>query len=1002
MANEKIDNILNKIEFKVDDIKDDTSVILRKYLSEKIQISKEIKNSFSSQFKQNKELFDDLKKPLESISKDIESFSDFSSNFEKNFKKNLIDPITQGINDSIRSGFQESMSLISSSISEVMGPEVDKMLGISKIMLLPLIGALKNFSVNLLKTMGFFKDEEDPDYSEDVSDIKKSLDSGVKIRQDFSDDDSGEDMVDDISKMRDFLKNDVENSDNIIDISKRILKVVTEMLFMSRKEEIVGAVNFLKPKKPLEEKNIDLTDLCDNKKTDDLGETFTKDIDILRESIKNDFKKYWDGINDQGCEDFSKTSEEIKRKLEEYFSSRMSYDEEMLNIAKRKEKAEQIKKPKKSIWQMIMDLLIGPLLLISGILGMIAAKIMMPYTLLKKAISILGKIDILKDISKYFKNIGLNFVDSLKNGFRSIDKYFNNFFTRMKDGILSTGKNVISNMKTSIIKSFSFVKMSFLSKMMDIKTFLSKWKIGKFLAEKTGTVFKVFSKMFSGVSKFTSGFFRIFSKSFFEVGKVILKSFKLIKGLIPGRLIGAFKFGFKIFGKFIQPILSLIDFIRGFIKTEGNILDKIQGGLSYVIKGLVELPIRLVGWIVDSVLKWLDIEPPKGGTGKIILDTVMKGADIIVNTIMFPLKYIIGFIKSNKKGISDLFKNFGNVIGNFFKFIKNFFIGDFSKAFDNILDVIKNSFKFIKTWLGLVLNFFGIDKIIKWSIDIRDNSIKFVSNSINWFIDKIKGVFSFIENLIKESKKKYIDPILEKIGFKEIINNIQDKIKSIINTITSIWDNIKNFLEEKKQQFLNLPIVKQINNTAKSIVDGSKNLSQDTMEGLGKVKSGVYESKEKIKEGTSDLSKDVKNGLSEVKRGLIESLRSVFDKDQIKSINSLKRAADIYNKQTIGVSGGFINPVSEMKRAADTYNKQTNINLDIITKKPKLAENVDVGKIEEERVKIELKRSSELYFKQTKQKPVENRIVSNNGNVINNNYTLTDNKEITLTKFSYA
>jgi hypothetical protein len=48
------------------------------------------------------------------------------------------------------------------------------------------------------------------------------------------------------------------------------------------------------------------------------------------------------------------------------------------------------------------------------------------------------------------------------------------------------------------------------------------------------------------------------------------------------------------FGKLLAPIFAIISFIRGFIKTEGTLLDKISGGIAQAIKDFF--------WIITAPL----------------------------------------------------------------------------------------------------------------------------------------------------------------------------------------------------------------------------------------------------------------------------------------------------------------------------------------------------------------------------------------------------------------
>lgn len=75
----------------------------------------------------------------------------------------------------------------------------------------------------------------------------------------------------------------------------------------------------------------------------------------------------------------------------------------------------------------------------------------------------------------------------------------------------------------------------------------------------------------------------------------IFRAIPFIEPLIAGLKVG-FGWAEKIFWP-LQIIMSLVDFISGFMATDGNILDKIMGGLKQVFKGLVEPFLTLGNWI---------------------------------------------------------------------------------------------------------------------------------------------------------------------------------------------------------------------------------------------------------------------------------------------------------------------------------------------------------------------------------------------------------------------
>ncbi len=101
---------------------------------------------------------------------------------------------------------------------------------------------------------------------------------------------------------------------------------------------------------------------------------------------------------------------------------------------------------------------------------------------------------------------------------------------------------------------------------------------------------------------------------------------------ILGPLLRGIRRGFTRFFWPLQILLSLIDFIRGFAATEGDILDKIKGGLMTAFIKLMELPIRAFGWFLEKM-------GFEGATANIlaVVKTIFGG---ILDFILSPFKLI--------------------------------------------------------------------------------------------------------------------------------------------------------------------------------------------------------------------------------------------------------------------------------------------------------------------------------------------------------------------------
>ncbi|HSH50597.1 MAG TPA: hypothetical protein VK982_02635, partial [Bacteroidales bacterium] len=104
----------------------------------------------------------------------------------------------------------------------------------------------------------------------------------------------------------------------------------------------------------------------------------------------------------------------------------------------------------------------------------------------------------------------------------------------------------------------------------------------------------------------------------------------------------------------ITILMGLIDFVKGFKSEQGNIIEKIYGGLKEAFLGLFELPIMAIGWITDKILGMFGVEI-EGGIAKKIEDVIGFFFDTVGNFF---------------GGILDLIKEWGSkipFIGNIFE-----------------------------------------------------------------------------------------------------------------------------------------------------------------------------------------------------------------------------------------------------------------------------------------------------------------------------------------------
>ena len=113
-----------------------------------------------------------------------------------------------------------------------------------------------------------------------------------------------------------------------------------------------------------------------------------------------------------------------------------------------------------------------------------------------------------------------------------------------------------------------------------------------------------------------------------------------------GKLIKSVKFGFKWLGWPLTLILSVIDFIKGFQETEGDLWEKIKGGFWSAIEGFIELPVKFIGWVVEKVAGLFGVELE--GVGEKIMGVLRKGFDFLmeINPLNPLIHFIMGFFST--------------------------------------------------------------------------------------------------------------------------------------------------------------------------------------------------------------------------------------------------------------------------------------------------------------------------------------------------------------------
>lgn len=291
-----------------------------------------------------------------------------------------------------------------------------------------------------------------------------------------------------------------------------------------------------------------------------------------------------------------------------------------------------------------------------------------------------------------------------------------------------------------------------------------------------GSGIKIVNKVLKGLPIIGKFFTKI--SAFIKVTKGKLsKILTVLKGMpILGNFFKGFLKGFKLLGWPLAIIWSVIDFVKAFIAEQGTIFDKVKAGAKAAFDSLFDLPIRLLGWVVDKIAGLFGIEIDAGQ--KIMnffhwaIDSVI---DIVKNLWNNPGQYVSDLYET----VSNVFKGIVNSITNWFGRIKDAISENMS--LDNIKKI------FIEKIFGSITNFFSsIGSFVK----------KLFSSPIKTFKNLLtgKGIGDIFD---KKPEDKPI-AIAEKSGsaVRDIVNkNVEVKnqnMKADLEEVKKFYKEIQN------------------------------------------------------------------------------------------------------------------------------------------------------------------------------------------------------------------
>jgi len=156
-------------------------------------------------------------------------------------------------------------------------------------------------------------------------------------------------------------------------------------------------------------------------------------------------------------------------------------------------------------------------------------------------------------------------------------------------------------------------------------------------AQRASKIFSTMGEYFSTLTNFGSTMIGWLSKIpmigqyFVGIGEMAAGAINAVKGF--GSML---KFIPNLFAKLAWPLtifMGVIDFIKGFVSTEGTFLEKIKAGFGELLLGFVELPMTILNWGITKIGNILS------GIG------FGETAKMFANVIFAPIMGIVNFIK---------------------------------------------------------------------------------------------------------------------------------------------------------------------------------------------------------------------------------------------------------------------------------------------------------------------------------------------------------------------
>ena len=374
--------------------------------------------------------------------------------------------------------------------------------------------------------------------------------------------------------------------------------------------------------------------------------------------------------------------------------------------------------------------------------------------------------DAIKSAFNFIKDSLFGFMEKVPPADRKRNKllqYMVNYFMRQeKRELISLGKDAKGIGLMSILGGLAIATAFILGAV--VRKFLMPFE----LAYKAMRLGRAFKAIFSFITSF-----KFFAKIIFGIKWTFIKWGRYLGNLlggvgwiskfggIVGKLFNAFARGFKIFGWPLTIAWAVYDLITGIMDTEGSWLEKLKGGFTKALMGIIELPIRFVSWVAEGLLKGLFGIEVDGLADK-ILDPIKGFISFWVDTMFGPL---LNFVEA-----------FWSKDGNIFE-----------KFWAGIMAIFDGWGKWYDDYIKPVLNFLGIDTDTQ---DTGEGKLRTKRGNID--VTPGGGVNSKQNTLLRVSQAEANKRAMEqKQSSDNIVNAIQkqtDDVKGIAKK-TNIGNN---------------------------------------------------------------------------------------------------------------------------------------------------------------------------------------------------------------------